>query len=360
MKKSLKAIDLFAGAGGFSLAALRIGINVVAALENNKHACTTYEFNFIKSKSIYSKPLLFREDIETLDPHTVLEKTGIKAGEIDILMGGPPCQGYSRHRLKNSGVDDPRNRLLLKYFHYVTVIKPKVFIVENVPGLLWEKHKKYLDKFYELAQDANYKINPPCKLNARDFGVPQNRQRIFILGMQEDINIDPEWPPAPTHFNPHSKEVINNGKPAWIKAKIAFKMPLSNEDENNIYMKHTPELIKVFKSTPKNGGSRQDSNRILNCHKKHNGHKDVYGRIDPEKPGPTITTGCINPSKGRFVHPNMNHGITARHAARLQSFPDNFIFKGGLMASAIQIGNAVPIKLGKIILSAIAGALKKV
>jgi DNA (cytosine-5)-methyltransferase 1 len=118
-------------------------------------------------------------------------------------------------------------------------------------------------------------------------------------------------------------------------------------------MKSSGELVKAFKNTPKNGGSRSDSGRHLPCHKNHNGHKDVYGRIDPSRPGPTMTTACINPSKGRFVHPTQNHGISARHAARFQGFPDSFKFDGGLMASGKQIGNAVPIKLGEAVIGAI-------
>jgi DNA (cytosine-5)-methyltransferase 1 len=122
-------------------------------------------------------------------------------------------------------------------------------------------------------------------------------------------------------------------------------------------MNHSKKLLEVFNSTPINGVSRAQSKRQLPCHKNHNGHKDVYGRIDPKKPGPTITTGCVNPSKGRFLHPTRNHGITVRHAARFQTFPDDFVFSGGLMASAVQIGNAVPIRLGKRVIASVYDAL---
>lgn len=111
-------------------------------------------------------------------------------------------------------------------------------------------------------------------------------------------------------------------------------------------MNHGPELLDAFKRTPPNGGSRKDSGRILACHKDHDGHKDVYGRIDPTVPAPTMTTACINPSKGRFVHPTEHHGITVRQAARIQTFSDDFVFKGGLTAAGRQIGNAVPVDLG--------------
>jgi DNA (cytosine-5)-methyltransferase 1 len=115
-------------------------------------------------------------------------------------------------------------------------------------------------------------------------------------------------------------------------------------------MQHSEQLIEVFRATPINGGSRSQSGRLLKCHEKHDGHSDVYGRINPMEPAPTMTTACINPSKGRFVHPTRHHGITVRQAARFQTFPDEFIFEGGLMAAGEQIGNAVPVVLGKALL----------
>jgi DNA (cytosine-5)-methyltransferase 1 len=124
-------------------------------------------------------------------------------------------------------------------------------------------------------------------------------------------------------------------------------------------MQHSQKLVNFFKEVPLNGGSRRDaeSARVLKCHKEHTGHSDVYGRINPNRPGPTMTTACINPSKGRFVHPTEHHGITLRHAARFQTFPDNFVFEGGLMAGGVQVGNAVPVRMGKHLLIPIADAL---
>lgn len=355
LRKKITAIDIFCGAGGFTLAAKQIGIDVIAAIDNNKHANETYRKNFITSK--HNKPKLYTEDVLEISPNTLLEELQIASGDLDILMGGPPCQGFSTHRIKNAGVNDPRNLLLNRYFDFVNIIKPKTFIVENVSGILWNRHKKHIDKFYELARLAGYNVFSPVVLNARDFGVPQNRKRVFILGTRRDLNLSVDWPPRPTHFNPDS-EYAENAEQAWQPASIVFDSPIKINDPNNIHMNHSKELKEVFKSTPKNGGSRNQSSRQLPCHKKHNGHKDVYGRIDPNRPGPTITTGCVNPSKGRFLHPTMNHGITVRHAARFQTFPDDFIFAGGLMAAAIQVGNAVPILQGKAALKSILKPLK--
>lgn len=339
------ACDLFAGAGGFSLGAYLAGVQVAAAVEWDKYACATYRSNLIASN--LTDTHLFESDISTMDPREVLKSVGFEEYGCDILLGGPPCQGFSAHRIKDAGVDDPRNELLLRYFEYVRILRPTFFLVENVPGLVWPRHKTYLEAFYDLAATAKYGVLEPQFLNARDYGVPQNRRRVFILGYDlSNLSTAPSWPPAPTHSMPCSESSL----PEWVSAAVAFKkVPLKN-DPNDIHMQHGEELLETFRRTPSNGGSREDSGRILPCHKDHSGHKDVYGRIDPSRPAPTMTTACINPSKGRFVHPTEHHGITLRQAARIQSFPDWYNFEGGLMAGGIQVGNAVPVELARALL----------
>lgn len=354
-KMKLTAIDLFSGAGGFSLAAKKAGFQVLAAVEYDKWAQETYKHNFIKGRK--NPPKLYG-DIWGVDPSQVLKDVGINAGELDVLVGGPPCQGFSSHRLNNAGVDDPRNNLLLRYFDFVKQLQPKVFVVENVSGMLWARHKPYVDRFKNLAKRNGYQIisGEPQLINARDFGVPQNRKRVFILGARSDINLPDgfEWPPKATHFDPNSDEVKKEGKKKWVPASTVFGKSLDSKDPNNIHMIPGSDMLQRFKDTPLNGGSRADSGHVLTCHEDHTGHKDVYGRIDPNKSGPTMTTGCINPSKGRFVHPTKHHGIAARHAARFQTFPDDFYFEGGLGSTGKQIGNAVPVMLGQHILQALA------
>lgn len=346
--------DLFAGAGGFSLGAHIAGVKVAAAVEWDKHACATYSSNLIASN--LTKAHLFEDDIAALDPRDVRKTVGFDQFGCDILLGGPPCQGFSTHRIKNAGVNDPRNDLLLRYFEYVRVLRPTVFLVENVPGLLWPRHRKYLEAFYSLATSAGYGVLEPQILNARDYGVPQNRRRVFILGYDlKKFSSAPVWPPAPTHAAPESDEDL----PSWIPASEVFRHPASTNDVNDVHMQHGSALVAAFRRTPLNGGSRNESGRLLPCHKDHDGHKDVYGRIDPSKPGPTMTTACINPSKGRFVHPTEHHGITVRQAARIQTFPDSFIFKGGLIAAGQQIGNAVPVQLAKCLIDHLLPILKK-
>jgi DNA (cytosine-5)-methyltransferase 1 len=351
----LNCIDLFAGAGGFSLAAMHAGLTVRVAVEKNKHACDTYRHNLVK---LGSGPQLYDTDILDLNPSNIAEKHFPEGDRCDIVLGGPPCQGFSTHRIKDAGVGDPRNALVLRYFEFVNVLRPRVFLMENVPGILWNRHNEYLKKFYENGEKAGYLIQQPVVLDARDFGVPQRRKRVFILGVRNDVAFNADWPPSPIHGDEKTRDTNPHLKP-WRIAEEVFAKPISLNDENNHHMNHSFEIVEVFKSTPLNGGSRFQSKRILPCHLEHSGHKDVYGRINPLQPGPTMTTACINPSKGRFVHPTEHHGITLRHAARFQTFPDEFVFKGGLIAAGEQIGNAVPVQLGEILLRTIANGLQK-
>ncbi|MEG6549874.1 DNA cytosine methyltransferase [Desulfocurvibacter africanus] len=349
------AVDLFAGAGGFSLAARKQDIKVLAAIENNSAACDTYQANLINNQ--FDAPVLFRKSIEDLSPVDFIAAARISSGTVDILMGGPPCQGFSTHRIKDSGVGDPRNALLLQYFMYLQALRPRCFIVENVPGMLWPRHEDYIKNFYEHARMAGYDVLEPVVLNAKSYGVPQNRKRVFIVGFLGSIPAGLQWPPFPTHYSPSSSEVLKQRLPGWRTAAEVFALSLPDGDPNNIHMNHKPEMVELFRSTPLNGGSRHQSGRVLPCHRNYDGHRDVYGRINPDLPGPTMTTACVNPSKGRFLHPTEHHGITVRHAARFQTFPDDYVFHGGLMASGVQVGNAVPILLGETVLSTLVQAL---
>lgn len=337
-------IDLFAGAGGFSLGAIKAGYEVRAAVEYNKHAAATYRKQIRNPSG--RRVAFFEGNILDLDPYEVMDEAGLREGQCDLLLGGPPCQGFSAHRLGNAGVDDPRNKLLLRYFAFVRALRPKMFLLENVPGMLQPKHADYLQAFLRTAREHGYHVLDPVMVNAQSYGVPQNRRRVFILGYDDGrVAFDLEWPPKATHGDPAKADGSNALLP-WRTAADAF-VDSTPGDANDIHMRHTPELVETFKSTPPNGGSRHQSNRVLACHQGHSGHSDVYGRIDPSKPSPTMTTACINPSKGRFVHPTLHHGITARQAARLQTFPDEFVFEGGLMAAGVQIGNAVPVELAR-------------
>ncbi|MGI2095898.1 DNA cytosine methyltransferase [Shewanella glacialipiscicola] len=384
MSSKLTAIDLFSGAGGFSLAANNLQINVLTAIELDKQAAETYHLNLVEKLGAQTQ--VFAEDINTVDIDSLMRYQGLGRGELDILLGGPPCQGFSSHRINNAGENDPRNQLLLRYFDFVEKLRPKAFLVENVPGLLWKRHESFLNRFLELAKENQYRVvsGGPLIMNAKDYGVPQNRRRAFILAVRQDIAIDHfQWPPKATHskigeqsfetastiFEKPSNTVLAEFRNRLVQRfdfseteaircvnALKWGKKVNEDDPCNIHMTHSAELTQLFKNTPLIG-SRDESGRTLDCHKDYAGHKDVYGRIFPHTPSNTITTGCNNPSKGRFVHPWLPHGITLRHAARLQTFPDDFDFSGGTMAAARQIGNAVPVKLGEALIAAIQSLL---
>lgn len=338
------AIDLFSGAGGFSFAAASCGVDIEFAIENDAHSASSYLDNIRKIEGGKNTKLYHRNILECNAER--LNEEHFSDRGCDLILGGPPCQGFSTHRICDAGVNDPRNELLLAYFNFVRALRPRVFLLENVPGLLWGRHRKYLERFYAEGRASGYHLFQPVTLDARDFGVPQRRRRVFILGLRSDIPRQGfVWPPPVTHANPRLKI---DDLASWIDCSEVFRAAPAG-DVNDIHMQHGEALVKAFKNTPLNGGSRRDSGRVLPCHKEHDGHKDVYGRIDPSQPAPTMTTACINPSKGRFVHPTEHHGITVRQAARIQTFPDSFVFHGGLTAAGKQIGNAVPVELGKLL-----------
>jgi DNA (cytosine-5)-methyltransferase 1 len=339
----LNCVDLFAGAGGFSLAAKRAGLRVRLAIENDKHAVQTYRDNLCKGQFA---PKMLDGDITRVNASKAYRDLFPDGDQCDLMLGGPPCQGFSTHRIKDAGVDDERNDLIHTYFDFVRAFSPSAFLMENVPGMLWARHKGALDRFYREGLLAGYQVQKAIVVDARNFGLPQRRKRVFILGIRTGLDSsDLIWPPPPTHGNEAARKLDPSLHP-WVNCSVAFG-PAPANDPNDVHMSHTPELIEAFRKTPANGGSRKDSGRLLECHKNHDGHKDVYGRIDPSQPAPTMTTACINPSKGRFVHPVEHHGITVRQAARIQTFPDTFIFSGGLMAAGKQAGNAVPVELGR-------------
>lgn len=386
----MKAIDLFSGAGGLSLAAHQCGIDVIAAIELDTAATVTYQRNLIERLKAPTK--LINGDINAVDLPALMKELKLKAGKLDLLLGGPPCQGFSTHRINGAGINDPRNQLLLKYFDFVDGLRPKAFLIENVAGLLWKRHENYLNQLLALAETHGYTIHFCDILNAKDYGTPQNRKRVFIFGTRKDLNVDgSNFPPTATHFSPSS-----NKSPYWKTASTVFeKIPadlieqyieeyfrpktkladneardlllsleygeaVKEDDPCNITMRPTPKMIRQFEATPFNG-SREDAGEEfrLPCHSNgYKGHKDVYGRVMIHLPSNTITTGCNNPSKGRFVHPWKNHGMTLRHAARLQTFPDNFNFLGTSTQQGKQIGNAVPVKLGKVLINTIKKIIK--
>jgi DNA (cytosine-5)-methyltransferase 1 len=354
---SLSAIDLFCGAGGTGVGFIDAGYNILGALDNDANAAQTYSNNLgIK---------VLEEDIREVDPNWLRNQLGLGVGKLGVLAGCPPCQGFSRIRNKH-GASDERNSLVLRYSSFVEEFKPKFALFENVPGLTRSTHgKRYYQQLLSALRALNY--NPrEFLLDAADFGVPQRRRRVIVVAGRDNVMPPPI---VPTHGHPSSVEVLRGGRKPWVTVREAIRHypPLQAGEKSASIPNHVAartgmsvrgkRVLEFIKRIPKDGGSRHDlpRNEWLKCHKHVNGFKDVYGRLGWDVPSNTMTGGCTNPSKGRFVHPTQHRALTPREAATLQSFPDSFVFYGARIAQ--QIGNAVPPMLARAVADALAPLL---
>lgn len=312
--------------------ALRIaGFRVAAAVEIDSNAAQSYARN-------HSDTLLFNSDINSLAPQRVLADLGLSKGEIDLLSGCPPCQGFTRLR-NSSGKGDGRNGLLSTYLTWVREIAPRAIIFENVPGLAKLSHGRWhLGRLRAGLVQLGYSLAEGI-LDAADFGTAQHRKRLVLIGVRKN----PASLPKPTHRGSDGRNRHRTVRDAIGRLPRATH---DNADDLHVPAK-TGEKVKAFlRLVPRDGGSRKDvqKSRWLACHRDHDGHSDVYGRLSWDLPSVTITSGCTNPSKGRFTHPTEDRPLTLREASLLQGFPAGYQFQK--RDAARQIGNAVPIPLG--------------
>jgi DNA (cytosine-5)-methyltransferase 1 len=313
---TLSSVDVFAGAGGLSLGLSWAGFAPMKAVEFDAAAADTYETNIGShiAREANGKP----QSIETVDFHNL-------AGQVDLLAGGPPCQGFSQ--LGNRLEDDPRNKLWREFMRAVDEIKPRAFLMENVPGILRAEEGAETVRHGEA---LGYSVIAGV-LSAHEFGVPQKRRRAFILGIR---NQQPAFP----------QKILGHRSVRWALQGI----PLEPDGLDwHVGRNPTPESLQRYQVVPE-GGNRFDLLRARPditppCwHKKKTGSTDVFGRLWWDKPALTIRTEFFKPEKGRYLHPSEHRPITHREAARLQTFPDDFCFHGSKLEVARQIGNAVP------------------
>jgi DNA (cytosine-5)-methyltransferase 1 len=317
------AVDLFCGCGGLTVGLKKAGFQVIGAVDVDPLAIKTYRANHRGVK-------LWETDIRELEPSEVLDELGLKKGELDLLAGCPPCQGFSTIRTLNGAVrvDDPRNDLLMEFQRFIEELCPRAVMLENVPGLADDEQ---FTSFYNRLAKIGY-LGDHHVLNAADFGVPQRRRRlIYMAGFGMKI-------PFVSLTRKH--KTVRYAIGGLPKAGESGD-PLHDMPENR-----TTKVMELIRRIPKNGGSRTDLpvEDQLDCHKRCNGFKDVYGRMAWDDVAPTITSGCFNPSKGRFLHPQEDRAITMREAALLQGFPRRYKFPiaGNKSAVALMIGNALP------------------
>lgn len=334
---SPKVLDCFCGAGGLSLGFEMAGYKTLFAFDNDSSAIQTYQANFSHKSSV--------EDITKLSKKTIEERVGNRISP-DIIVGGPPCQGFSVQRRGDN--IDKRNNLVLEYLRIIFEFKPKFFVMENVGGLLAPRGREVISEFKERCFGI-YWLHI-AKLHALDFGVPQDRRRVFIVGELEDGN------PSPRFSFPKS---IKKHKNKTVRDAIEDLMDKTEAEIPNHRADNLSPLNFRRISSLKEGESRDSlpTELQLKCHKENKNHRhlDVYGRLWWDRPAPTITARFDSFSRGRFGHPVLNRAITLREGARIQGFPDTFIFKGTKVEAARQIGNAVPPNLA----FAVASEIKK-
>ena len=325
-KAELKAVDLFSGCGGLTLGLKKAGFNVIGAVELDKRAVDTYRKNHPEVK-------VWQQDILTVNGKDLLDALGLKKGELDLLAGCPPCQGFSRIRRRNRKTTskDHRNDLVLKFAKFISELSPRAVMLENVPGM--ERDPRF-SRLLGMLRRHGYKFSWKI-LNVSDFGVPQRRRRLVVLACKTK---------RPT------VDEIESAKPKTVRQAIgAIEAPRkSRRPLHRLTAKYSDHVKRIIHNIPQDGGSRTSlpSELTLRCHKQIVGFRDIYGRMKWDDLSPTITGGCINPSKGRFLHPKQQRAITVFEASLLQSFPRSYKFlsKYGRYPNAEMIGNALPPK----------------
>jgi DNA (cytosine-5)-methyltransferase 1 len=342
----MTGIELFSGAGGMSLGASMAGIETKMAIEIDKSAALTFKTNHPDS-------IVFANDIRNLSEIPFV----LKDDEKKILFGGPPCQGFSRsnHRTRNRSND--KNWLFSEFARITELWKPDWIVLENVEGLLGTDSGFFFNQILEKFQHIGYTLNHKI-LNAVDYGVAQKRTRLFIVGSSHGIKF--EFPPPQIKDQITVKEALSdlpsleNGNKEY---KIPYKTLAKNGYARNLRANltvctnhgvslNTVKVLERYQYIPQ-GGNWQNIPRelmdtytdITRC------HTGIYHRLHENKPSLVIG----NYRKNMLIHPNENRGLSVREAARLQSFPDWFEFKGSLNEQQQQVGNAVPPYLAKVI-----------
>lgn len=365
----MNVIDLFSGCGGLSLGFLKYGYSVNKAVEFDKTIALSYKENHPNTDVII-------DDIRNVDNSGVFS-----LHSADIIIGGPPCQGFSMAgaRIREGFIDDSRNFLFKHYFNVVKCVKPKAFVFENVKGILTMKRgqifKQILDIFADRKLlDGDYYNLSYKVVKASDYGIPQSRERVIIIGIKNStLNVNDIWERTkneilseiPSFFNSVTiKDAIGNLPDETDDGIIKNPVPLSDYQKflsckkefitNHNGTKHSKLAISRM-SRVANG----ENFTILNENIK-SVHSGSYGRLSWDSQAQTITTRFDTPSGGRFTHPDKNRTLTPREAARIQSFPDDYVFYGSRTSICKQIGNAVPPKLAYFLARVIDNCIKGV
>lgn len=331
-------IDLFAGSGGLSEGAEKAGIDVRLAVEYDPHAVATYARNHTQTR-------VFPHDIKLLT-----KKRLRRLGPVDIIFGGPPCQGFSTSNQKTRSRANPGNWLFLEFLRIVKILMPDWTLFENVTGIVETEGgfflRELMSGFRSLGYTCSYWI-----LNAADYGVPQLRKRLFVVASLQGIEMEPPEPSTARHIT--VREAISdlpslpNGTSInWMPYKWRPGSDYSHlmrgdcrQSSNHLVTKNNEDVIERYRHIPQ-GGNWEDipSELMTNYRDTSRCHTKIYHRLDAKTPSVVIG----NYRKNMLIHPTENRGLSVREAARLQSFRDSYEFQGSIGFQQQQVGNAVP------------------
>jgi len=383
--QSPKCIDLFCGAGGLSEGFRQAGFETLFANDIDANALETFALNHPKT------PLIYHGAVEQIQPRKITRSLGLRKGELDVLVGGPPCQGFSINA-PDRALDDPRNHLFRYYIQFVDALRPKAIVMENVPGLVSMGNWAFLQTISGALTKLGYEVEAKI-LYAAHYGVPQERWRLVIMGSR----VGSVQFPSPTHFAPgrpnfaggrtmtfrHALRSDSNGSellPFTTVAEAISDLPrlepgqgsenepyLSSRKPPSTYARElrrgskvvsnhvAPKIAKVnrerVKFVPPGGSWRDIPHELLPKgmqRARRSDHTKRYGRLAADGLSGTIMTKC-DPHWGAVFLPDQDRTLSVREAARLQSFPDHYVFRGPRVSQYTQVGNAVPPLLAKAI-----------
>lgn len=355
MFDNFRILDLFSGAGGFSLGFEMVpGFSTVLAVDFDKSAINTFQNNFKHTTCINGNIC------DNKIKQDIINKA--RDLQVNMIIGGPPCQGFSL-KGKNLGLYDKRNYLFLEYIEIVKALQPKIFIIENVKNMISSSNGFFIKQIYDNFTALGYKVNYGI-LNSVYFGVPQTRERTIIIGTKDIIPITLPNPTINNNFVTTNDAIsdlayLESGEGEdqleyTTKASSEYQKIMRNQSYilyNHKATNHSKLAIDKMKMIPPEG----DKSSLPKSLHGRQQFSTTWSRLILNKPSPTIDTRFDTPSNGRNIHPYLNRSITPREAARIQSFPDNFIFYGNKTSICKQIGNAVPPLMAK----AIAEHIKK-
>lgn len=355
-EKKITAIDLFCGGGGIAAGLRSAGVSVLAGIDIEPSYLCTFSHNFPQAKSL-------QRDLSKLAPQEFMDLLGVRAGEIDFITGGPPCQGFSKNvPRKQRYLDDPKNQLIKAFLNYCEALKPRFVLMENVAEMKNGFDQTYTDAILSRLREAGYTVTHAV-LNAADYGVPQRRRRAFFIANREGIQFDL---PLPTHSKEGSDSrlfPLSRHVTVWEAiGDLPGKSHLEGEDA---LCEYACPPFSDFQKLMRNGGNAVANHvarplqptqyerlasiqpgqgmKDLPVHlRTKGGYSGAYGRLTKDMVAPTITRWVFHPGSGRWGHPVDARLLTIREIARIQGFPDSYEFVGSYVQRAGQLGNAVP------------------